>query len=110
MKTAYEVKFEQFIIASICLRDCSVGEKTKLITEFYKHGNLYYEQLCDFLFYLSTGERKGYLFLTPAGKTYLSNFPSDSQDVLLFYGEELPHFDSDLYDQLNFFFNRVSLS
>lgn len=104
MKTVYETQFEKLIISSICTHDCTDDEKAKLLWDFYNHGSTYYEDLCEFLFLLSNGEKECFLFITPAGKPYLSFFPMSANDFFVLLSSELPRFESDLYDQLNFFF------
>lgn len=109
MKTAYELKFEKLIISSICEADhVTPHTRSELFHEFYKCGPSYYEELCDALFLLSTGECEGSLFMTPAGRPYISLGGWKKEDRWLFCGTDLPVFKGDLYDQLNYFIHSVS--
>lgn len=106
MKTVYELKFEKLLISSISACDCTVEEKAKLFWEFYNNGTAYYEELCEALFLMSTGQTECILYITAAGKPYLSFSPKGINDKVVLYNKELPKFHDDLYDQLNYFFER----
>ena len=108
MKTLTELHYEKQIIHSIAERDCSAQKRAEYFSEFYKYGSAYFEEVCDALFFLSTGEKKGTLYLTPAGKPYISHQQKGRFDKGLFSGEELPPFCGDLCSQLTFFICRLS--
>ena len=106
MKTVFELHFEKQMILSISEKVCTAQRRADLFYEFYKNGSIYYEELCDALYMLSIGEERGFLFLTPAGKPYVSYREHSPEDKKLFSHEEIPAFRSDLYDQLFFFMQR----
>lgn len=107
MKTLPELYFEKHIICTISKRDCSPEERAALFYEFYKHGATYYDDFCEALFLLSTGEEKGSLYFTPAGKPYINHKPIHIHDFKMTSGEELPVFQGDLYDQLIYCKQRI---
>lgn len=100
MKTAAELSFEKHIIFAIAKRDCSWSERAELFCEFHKFSSKYYDEFCEALYLLSTGEAQGYLYMTPSGRTYISYMPRSTDDYRLLFGDELPPFQDDLYDQL----------
>ena len=110
LKTVFELQYEKAIILSIAESECSEQERAERFYEFYRNGMVYYEELCDALYYLSTKQELGNLYINPAGKPYISFTPRNFKDRKLFSGEELPLFQSDLQEQLTYFLQAFSIS
>ena len=103
MKSMYERNYEKLIISSIAERECESCERADLFLDFYTNSSEYYEELCDALFRLSSGEKRGTLFMSLSGKPYISDTKANKSDKVLFCDAEIPEFNSDLHEQLTFF-------
>ena len=108
MKSLFEIQYEKMIIASISERTCDTKKQADFFHDFYKHGSTYYEELCEILYFMSSGERMGTLYITPVGRPYISYGKWNKEDMKMFSSFELPCFKEDLYDQLIFFFSRLA--
>jgi len=108
VKSMFELRFEKEVIYSISERECCVQCRAELFQEFYKNGSIYYEDLCDALYSLAIGEQSGSLYITPAGKPYISYVQKGIEDTELFPVQDLPGFTGDLHPQLCFFMRHFS--
>ncbi len=103
MKTSYELNYEKMIISSIAERECTSTERADMFLDFYMNSSTYYEELCDALYSLSSGEKRGTLYISQSGKPYISDTKAHESDDALFCDREIPAFNRDLHDQLAFF-------
>lgn len=100
MGNQYELKFEKTITAMILSDNNSDLSQVDLFMDFHRNSGTYYDNFCDALYELSSGQTTLPLWITPSGDFYLSALRQDSFDKQVLTHDKIPEFYDDLYDQL----------
>lgn len=99
--TPTEKMYFNLVINSIQKKNISNDEKCKLLMDFLYNGKMYYDYLCDYLYYLSTNKSDLSLWISPNGKPHLAISCKDSKDIKVIDPATAPNFNGDLTDFLN---------
>lgn len=99
-KTFLEQKFERKVIRHIWNSQLGEEEKMNLIVRFHDKAEDFYDNLCDALYAISTGQNMKPVWITDGGDCYLSLYSRSAGDRILVYPDEVPPFQLDLIDQL----------
>lgn len=106
-KSNIEKQYEKLIARHISSLDVCPDRRASLFLDFHRNSRTYYEELCDLLYVLSTGELFAPLWLNHSGLVYASTHPSGDHDIFLADFRELPAFCGDLVDHLDYVFSKI---
>ena len=101
MENQYELKFEKTIIEMILSNNNPDLNKADLVMDFHRNSSIYYDNFCDALYELSSGQTVLPLWITESGNSYLASSPRSREDRHVLNFDQIPEFTDDLYDQLS---------
>ena len=107
MKTSYEKHFEYVVIKKICKEMNNPEQQIENIFRFHCNCDVYYDNLCDSIFAVSTGQIEKPIWLTPCGDSYLSYEARSKADRVLLFPNEVPSFKVDLVEQLELALQKI---
>ena len=111
LKSKHEHCYDHFIITRLCAMDLTIRERVKLVHQFFQNSQVYYEQLCDHLYYQAVGETPGQsLWLTVDGQSYLSEAERDPSDLCLIPASDCPPFQDNIKEHLEMICQVMQLS
>ena len=100
MKTAYELKYEEMITATILANEDPVCSRLDLFMDFHRNSSVYYEFFCSSLFDLACRKTHDSLWITQSGRPYLAAQAQTEGDLFLLSWGQVPAFQDDLKDQI----------
>ncbi len=100
MKTMFELQYDRSVITRICTADFTSEECIELLVDFHANSETYYDNLCEALLAVSTGQNMSPIWISKNGNCYLSMRTKSAEDRVLLYPDEVPIFDLDLVEQL----------
>lgn len=107
MKTNHEKHFEYVVIKKICKEMSNLEHQVENILRFHCNCDNYYDNLCDSIFAISTGQIVKPLWFTPYGDSYLSYEARSKADRVLLFPNEVPSFKVDLVEQLELALQKI---
>ena len=107
MKSSYELKYEELIFSLILAYEKTKDRQIQLLLDFHQNGEEYYEALCDAAYELSVGRRTKALCISLSGKPFFSENDSTGEGFVLCYPAEIPVFEEDLMEQLEFLLSQL---
>lgn len=99
-KTEFEECYIRLIINRILHFDKPLAKRSVLLYDFHLNSSLYFENLCDALYNMSSSGSNTYLWLKNNGDVYVSVDKKGSEDSLLISSSVLPVFEGDLDEHL----------
>lgn len=100
MKTFLEKQYERAVISNICRLSITSEERAALMVDFHENSETYYDNLCDALLAVSTGQNTVPIWISQNGDCYASLRTKDPHDRVLIFPDLVPDFCVDLVDQL----------
>lgn len=106
-KTPTEQKNEDLVIQHIAHLQVSSNERSAYFKDFHNHSRGYYEDLCELLYTILLQHENCMLWMCHNGEV-LTHAKDDLTTRFLAKSEDLPVYDGDIINQINFVLNRVS--
>jgi len=91
-KTKFEECFTRLIINRILHFEKTLAERSVQLYDFHLNSSLYFDNLCDALYNMSSAGSNTYLWLKPNGDVYVSLHKKGRDDSLLIPRSVLPVF------------------
>lgn len=106
-KTNIEKQYEKLIIQHIANINICPERRALLFYDFFQNSETYYEDLCDTLYCVSSGQLSGSLWMSQSGEIYASTHARSSEHSFLTDSSSLPLFQGDLLEHLEYIFIKI---
>lgn len=106
-KSSMEKQYEKLIVRHISNMDIDADQRAFLFLDFFNNSEVYYENLCTYLYEMSIGELEAPIWMKPNGDVYACSHCKNKYDSYLLHSYELPVFNGDLQEHLEIIFTRI---